>query len=149
MLQSMTTDPTTLQPDQIAEPLARSVGRIVRSLVRESGSLSRTQTSVLAGLRDGGPRRISELAHAERVTQPSMTTLVSRLERQGLVERSQDASDGRVVNVTITATGLDALERSGAAMTATLASRIEALSAADRLALGAALPALARLALPD
>jgi DNA-binding MarR family transcriptional regulator len=144
----MATDPV-VQPDAIAAPLARNVGRIVRSLVRESGSLSRTQTSVLAGLRDGGPRRISELAHAERVTQPSMTTLVSRLERQGLVERAQDATDGRVVNVSITAPGLGALERSSAAMTATLAARIGALTAADQRALAAALPALARLALPD
>ena len=146
----MVTDSTlTPQPDEIAARLARSIGRIVRSLVRESGSLSRTQTSVLTGLRDGGPRRISELAHAERVTQPSMTMLVSRLERQGLVERSPDAGDGRVVNVSITAAGLDALARSGAAIAATLAGRIGALAAADQRALAAALPALARLALPD
>ena len=57
----------------------RTLGR------RGKREMSRTAASVLATLRDTGPRRITELAEAEAVAQPTITTLVGRLERDGLV----------------------------------------------------------------
>ena len=63
--------------------------------------LSRTATSVLATLRDAGPHRITALAGAEGVAQPTMTNLVGRLERRGLVERTTDPHDARAVLVAI------------------------------------------------
>src|SRR5690348_14017948 len=77
--------------------------------------LSRTATSVLAGLRDSGPQRVTALAEAEGVAQPSMTTLLGRLERRGLVERGPDPDDARAVRVAITDQGRDALEARRAA----------------------------------
>ena len=50
--------------------------------------MSRSAASVLGNLRDLGPTRISELANLEGVTQPTMTTLITRLERDGLVTRT-------------------------------------------------------------
>ena len=45
---------------------------------------------------DTGPRRITDLAEAEAVAQPTITTLVGRLERDGLVRRAPDpATRGR------------------------------------------------------
>src|SRR3984957_13084026 len=71
--------------------------------------LSLTALSSLATLERSGPRRLTDLAVAEGVTQPSMSAIVSQLERLGLVERQSDAQDGRVVRVAITSAGREQL----------------------------------------
>jgi DNA-binding MarR family transcriptional regulator len=66
---------------------------------------SLTSTTVLALLDDEGPVRISALTAGSGVTQPSMTELVARLQREGLVTRLNDPQDARVTLVDITARG--------------------------------------------
>src|SRR5919197_1138386 len=119
--------------------LWRTVGRIGRQ------DLSRTAASVLAALRDTGPQRVTVLAAAESVAQPSMTTLLSRLERDGLVERGPDPADARAVLATITAEGLERLTTIRAARAAIIEARLAELAPEDRDALAAAIPALAKL----
>jgi DNA-binding MarR family transcriptional regulator len=132
---------------ELAVELERRMARVWAHVLRASfRELSRTATSVLALLRDAGPRRVTELAAAEAVAQPSMTTLVGRLERQGLVERRPDPTDARAVLVALTPPGREALAAQGRARAAVLTARLDALSAADRNALRAALPALEHLA---
>jgi DNA-binding MarR family transcriptional regulator len=130
----------------LATELERRLAGLWSAVLRPSSQeLSRTATSVLARLRDGGPQRITDLAGAEAVAQPTMTTLVKRLERTGLVDRRADAADGRAVLIAVTDEGLAALARYRERRTAVLGARLEALDAADRAALEAALPALDRL----
>jgi DNA-binding MarR family transcriptional regulator len=139
------TNPRATQ--ELAVELERRLARVWGHVLRSSfHKLSRTATSVLALLRDSGPRRITDLAAAEAVAQPTMTTLVGRLERQGLVERRPDPSDARAVLVALTDRGREALARQGAERAAVLSARLESLAPADRDALIAALPALDRLA---
>jgi DNA-binding MarR family transcriptional regulator len=52
-----------------------------------------------------GPIRLTTLATKEGVSQPSMTQLVQRLERAGLVSRLADPDDGRATLIGITAAG--------------------------------------------
>jgi DNA-binding MarR family transcriptional regulator len=52
-----------------------------------------------------GPARLTTLAIREGISQPSMTQLIQRLERQGLVTRLADPDDGRVALVAITESG--------------------------------------------
>lgn len=120
--------------------LWKAVGRVQRH------DLSRTAASVLAALRDHGPQRITALAAFEAVAQPTMTTLVGRLARDGLVERGGDPADARAVLVTITAEGLQRLLRIREARAAAIEARLAELDADEREALAAALPALERLA---
>lgn len=68
--------------------------------------MSLTSLSTLATLELTGPRRITDLAANEGVTQPSMTALVTALERSGLVQRRSDPSDRRVALVTLTPDGV-------------------------------------------
>lgn len=68
--------------------------------------MSLTSLSTLATLELTGPRRITDLATSEGVTQPSMTALVTALERSGLVKRRSDPSDRRVALVTLTPEGM-------------------------------------------
>lgn len=138
--------PQSAAPEDLAVALEAHIAAVFRLLLRRSyRELSRTATSVLASLRDTGPRRVTELAAAESVAQPTMTTLVVRLERDGLVQRGSDAADRRAVLVTITHEGLATLRRYGDARAEVLGARLGTLDAADREAIAAALPALDRL----
>jgi DNA-binding MarR family transcriptional regulator len=130
----------------LADELDARISALWRTLGRPApGELSRTAASVLATLRDAGPQRITALADAEAVAQPSMTTLVGRLERDGLVERSADPADARAVLVTATARGRERLDARRRARTARLQERLQALGPDERAALTAALSVLDKL----
>ena len=71
--------------------------------------LSLTAVATLNSLDRRGPQRITTLAAAEGVSQPSMTQLVQRLEQRGLIGRGSDPTDARVALVTVTDQGRAAL----------------------------------------
>ena len=117
---------------------------LMRRLTPPDGT-SLTAASTLRRLERHGAHRLSDLAVAEGVTQPAMTQLVSRLERDGLAGRAGHPDDGRVVVVSITPAGRRAVRRRRAARAERLSALLAALPAADRAAIAAALPALDRL----
>jgi DNA-binding MarR family transcriptional regulator len=128
---------------QLAEALEGSVVRLAHVLLRSaSPGLSRTSLSVLARLRDAGPTRVTDLAAAEAVAQPSMTALVGRLERQALVTRSPDPDDGRAVRVAVTPAGSELLAERRSSRARALAARLERLGERDRALLARSVPAL-------
>jgi len=112
--------------------------------------ISFTAASTLARLDRCGPARLTALAADEGVTQPSMTQLIQRLERQDLVRRVRDPDDGRVVLVAVTDAGRRLLTARRQARTARLTELLATLPAEDERALAAAVraavPALQRLA---
>ena len=112
---------------------------------RGKRDLSRTATSVLATLRDTGPRRITELAESEGIAQPTVTTLVGRLERDGLVQRAPDPDDARAVRVHLTDAGRARLAEMRAARALLLDARLERLTTDERALLISALPVLDKL----
>ena len=81
----------------------------------------------------------------EGVSQPAMTQLVTRLEKEGLAVRGNDPADGRVVVVSITDAGRAALMRRRDGRAEALAVLLARLEPAEHAALVAALPALDRL----
>jgi len=105
-----------------------------------------TTLSVLHTLSRTNPLRLTELTRTEQVTQPAITQLVTRLERDGLVERRPDPDDGRAVQVHITEAGLDVVRARHSDRTRRLAAIVEQLDPGQRAAIAAALPALLRLA---
>jgi DNA-binding MarR family transcriptional regulator len=107
--------------------------------------LSFTTLSVLHTLAGRGPLRLTELTASEQVTQSAITQIVTRLERDGLVRRQPDPSDGRAVLVRITPPGAAIIDGRRAERTARLSELAGRLAPADRAAIAAALPALARL----
>ncbi|HTJ36532.1 MAG TPA: MarR family transcriptional regulator [Dactylosporangium sp.] len=127
----------------LANGLERVVSLLRRLAPGEGVSLAKAAT--LRTLDTHGPCRVSELAALDGVTQPAMTQLVSRLEHDGYAERRSCEGDARVVMVHLTAAGADLLRRRRAARAGLLAQLTERLSADDRTALEAALPALDRL----
>ena len=107
--------------------------------------ISLTAASTLATVERTGPRRITDLAVTEGVTQPSMTALVTVLARAGLAERQADPRDQRVVLVALTAAGADYLRSRRRAGTEALARLIGKLPPDEVAALLAATPALRHL----
>jgi DNA-binding MarR family transcriptional regulator len=99
----------TRQLDEIAEALPQRAAALSRLfLTRTSICVSRTEVGVLRSLASS-PKRITELAYEEHVTQPAITLLVNRLVERGWVQRVADPSDGRAVLVSLTAAGEEAL----------------------------------------
>jgi DNA-binding MarR family transcriptional regulator len=108
-------------------------------------SMSLTSLSTLATLDLTGPRRITDLATVEGVTQPSMTALVKALEVAGLIERQGDPTDGRVTLVTLTEPGSGLVQARRLAGAEAFEQLIGKLPADEAVALIAAIPALERL----
>ncbi|MFJ8503280.1 MarR family winged helix-turn-helix transcriptional regulator [Streptomyces avermitilis] len=109
--------------------------------------LSFTTLSVLDTLAFGGsPMRLTDLARTEQVSQPGITQLVTRLERDGLVERRPDPSDGRAVLVHITEAGRKIGRSRHEDRTRHLTPLVAQLAPEQRQAIADALPALAHLA---
>ena len=110
-------------------------------LARADGDLSRTSASVLNVLSER-PHRITELADAQSVAQPTMTVAVQRLEARGFLTRERATDDRRATNVVITDAGRATLAERRAHRAQFLAERLAALTPAQRDAIVAALPAL-------
>jgi DNA-binding MarR family transcriptional regulator len=126
----------------IGQALFGLVAAAVRSQPRD---MSLTSLSTLATLELTGPRRITDLAATEGVAQPSMTVLVSALERSGLVERRADPTDRRVALVALTSDGIEFIGARRQAGVEALVELISQLSADQNDALAAAIPALTRI----
>ena len=93
---------------QPASNIIELVSLVIRG-VSDDRDLSLTAGAVLGSLDRRGSQRITTMAAAEGVSQPSMTQLVQRLEQRGFVMRTSDPSDGRVALVSLTDDGRAAL----------------------------------------
>jgi DNA-binding MarR family transcriptional regulator len=105
-----------------------------------TGRLSFTTLSVLHTLSRRSPQRLSELTATERVIQSAITQLVTRLERDGLVERHPGPADGRAVLVQLTPAGAAVVAGRRASRVGRLAGPTGRLTLAERAAIAAALP---------
>jgi len=132
---------------RLAEQLHSTVIRLLRS-VRRADELSGTTASRLSALSVvifQGPVTLGDLARAEQVRPPTMTRIVTALEEQGLVIRSADTNDARVIRITATTKGKRLLVQGRAHRVRLLRAAVEALSAAERRKIAEALPILQQL----
>ncbi|MBE1496013.1 DNA-binding MarR family transcriptional regulator [Amycolatopsis lexingtonensis] len=121
-------------------------GLATRATRRLPRDMSLTSAATLATLDRTGPRRITDLAAVEGVTQPAMTTLVRVMEESGLVERRGDPSDKRVTLVCLTEAGASYVRARHQAGIHAFERLIGELDGDEVDALVAALPALKHLA---
>src|SRR6478672_4002770 len=89
----------------LAHDLRETLGRLVRRLRAEPGTLPVAHSTVLARLDREGPAGTSDLAAAERMRPQSMAQTVHDLEAAGFVSRRPDPDDGRRALVELTAKG--------------------------------------------
>jgi DNA-binding MarR family transcriptional regulator len=93
--------------------------------------LSITQLRLLGILRDREPAML-DLARHLRLEKSSVTGLIDRAERRGLVERSTAPHDGRAVHVRLTAGGRRLTEQITAQANTALSGLLGGLPARDR-----------------
>ena len=126
-----------MAPVLLADRVHSAAIHLLRRLRREDArtGLTAPRLSALSVLVFGGPRSLGELAAAEQVRPPTMTRLVTALERQGLVTREAVAGDRRQVRVRATAAGRAMLARGRERRVAALAAVIGTLPASERDAL--------------
>lgn len=101
--------------------------------------LSLTQLRVLAILRDRDRVRVSMLADHLGLERSTTTGQVDRGVRRGLLERAASPDDGRAVDVSLTAAGLDLADTLYAAVTGSIASLTATLGTTERRRLTALL----------
>jgi DNA-binding MarR family transcriptional regulator len=147
---AMTRQEESRRRDRQANPTPAAAGAALYGLVSDAvrripRELSLTSASTLATLERTGPRRITDLAAIEGVTQPAMTVLVRVLEQSGLVERRGDSTDKRVSLVAVTEAGATYVRSRRRAGADAFVQLIDKLPADETAALVAAIPALEHL----
>lgn len=134
------TSPNTLR---VADALHSAAIHLLRRLRKddERSGISPAKLSALSVLVFRGPQRLTDLAAAEQVKPPTMTRLVSAMEREGLVRRHRDRDDARAVRLEATRRGnrilhegrLRRIQRLALALRTCRRDDIEALGAAAAL----------------
>jgi len=127
---------------------AQAIGHLVRRARAVGGSngLSWTQSAVMARLAKDGPATTAELARAEGIKPQSMGTTIAALEELGLVTRTPHPTDGRQVNIQLTAKGETVRKSAKDAKLTWLTQAVAQLDVRERETLFAAGEIITRLA---
>jgi DNA-binding MarR family transcriptional regulator len=125
-------------------PVLLRVGRELRREARAVG-ISPEQVSLLVAIKYAPGLGIRDLAANERISPPALTKHVDRLERDGLVVRTQHPDDGRRIGLALTEEGQRVLRRVRSRRTAWLATRLRGLDPKELAAVEAAIAPLSRL----
>lgn len=142
--------PPVTGEEETADRLHSAAIHLLRRLRTEdeASGLSAPRLSALSVVVFAGPITLGDLAAAEQVRPPTISRLVKELERDGLVERFADPTDGRVQRLRATARGRRLLEEGRRRRVARLARDLATLSPADRRLLARASRLLESLTLP-
>jgi DNA-binding MarR family transcriptional regulator len=126
----------------------QALGLLVRRVRAAAGAheLSLTESAVLKRLAADGPATTAELARAESMKPQSMGATVAALEQMALVEREPHPSDGRQVNIQLTAKGMEVRNNTRNAKRTWLAQAVAQLDEQERETLFQAAEIIKRLA---
>jgi DNA-binding MarR family transcriptional regulator len=119
--------------DALIDAFVRGTFRVTGVLTRiaAQNDLSLTQLRVLGILRDRRPR-VTELAAALGLDKSTMSGLIDRAERRGLLARGRNVQDGRAVDVFLTPAGRELTERLDDEVRAALVPRVGRVPAGQR-----------------
>ena len=112
--------------ESLADQLHSTAIHLLRQLRKEddTSGLSAPRLSALSVVVFGGPLTLGALARAEQVRPPTMTRIVTGLEKDDLVRRKDDSRDGRLTRIEATAKGHKVLAAGRARRVARLAGAI-------------------------
>jgi len=129
----------------------QSIGLLVRR-ARAAGAsddLSWAETATLKRLAKDGSATTADLARAEGMRPQSMRTILATLERRGMIERKPHLTDGRQVNIRLTAKGTAVSKSAGEAKRTWFAQAIANLNDEEQKTLFAAGKVIKRLVKHD
>lgn len=108
----------TAAHDLVTEQLSAALTRSCGLSINEFQILLRADRAPEAGV------RLGELCSAVRLTQPSLSRAVARLERHGWLRRAGAPGDGRGVLISVTAAGREVLAQGSAVHTQTISELV-------------------------
>ena len=147
MRSSTTASRAATGSSDVAARLRLAVARLQRIVRQQAmGGLNLAEGSCLAIIDHHGPMPLSDVASRENLSAPTVTKIVVRMERQGLIERLADPADRRVSLVAVSEQGAALLEQLRSSRTAYLHRKLRELSDEDLHRLLEALPVLENLA---
>jgi DNA-binding MarR family transcriptional regulator len=119
--------------EALADRLHSSAIHLLRQLRREddASGLSAPRLSALSVVVFGGPLTLGQLAAAEQVKPPTMTRIVTGLEKDGLVQRVGDVRDRRLTRIRATDKGQKILAAGRARRVEKLATAVKRLDASE------------------
>jgi DNA-binding MarR family transcriptional regulator len=131
----------------VADQLHSAAIHLLRRLRKQdlAAGIGPARLSALSVLVFGGPKSLQQLAAAEQVRPPTMSRIVAGLEKQKLVERTQDNDDARRIVLRPTARGMGLMQEARLRRITELAQQIERLAQQQQAALGDAATLLRRL----
>jgi DNA-binding MarR family transcriptional regulator len=124
---------STPRVERTADKLHSAAIHLLRLLREEdvASGVSAARLSALSVVVFGGPVTLGGLAAAEQVRPATISGIVSGLERDGLIRRRPDRSDGRVQWVGATAKGRRVLARARRRRIEAFAARLRDVPADD------------------
>lgn len=123
---------------QLGVDVVVAAARLTRLASRDVSALPHAAMRLMGRLDELGPTRISELAKADRCSQPTMSNLVQRQEENGWIRREPDPADSRASLISLTPAGLGELERARHEAGQAIAARLRQLPSTDLATLRAA-----------
>jgi DNA-binding MarR family transcriptional regulator len=138
---------SSVQQIEVADRLHSAAIHLLRRIRKadEASGLSAARLSALSVLVFGGPTTVGALARAEQVSAPTMSRLVSGLERDGFVVREVDDNDARAVRVRTTPKGRRVLVQGRERRVAELVQLLEGVPPNDLRTLGSAAEIMERV----
>jgi DNA-binding MarR family transcriptional regulator len=112
----------------------------------EAIGLTAARMSALSVVVFAGPVTIGQLADAEQVSGPTITRLLAGMERDGLLTRTRDTGDRRVVWIKASPKGTRLLQEGRRRRIAALADDLASLDPADLALLAKAAELIERIA---
>jgi DNA-binding MarR family transcriptional regulator len=115
---------------ELADQLHSAAIHLLRQLRKEddASGLSAPRLSALWVVVFGGPVTLGQLARAEQVRPPTMTKIVTGLEKDGLVKRQPDPHDKRLTRIVATSKGQRILIAGRARRVKSLTEAVERLN---------------------
>ena len=133
---------------QLGVDVVVASARLTRLASRDVSALPHAAMRLMGRLDELGPTRISELAKADRCSQPTMSNLVQRQEENGFVRREPDPADSRASLISLTPAGRAELERARHEAGEAIATRLKHLPQTDLETLQAAVTVMHRILKP-
>ena len=124
--------------------IIRATDLYSRKLSKEAG-LTAPQLLILHALREHGELTMGRIAAEVNLSQGTITTILDRLERRGLLLRERGSSDKRRVYARITARGRKLLEQAPAPLQQAFTERFQALDDEEQHRILAALEKVAAM----
>lgn len=135
-----------LETPAFAAEVAMMCSRVIRTALYRAGMAPSSATwRVVRFIQNNGPVRISDVARRERSTMATVSTLVNRLVRQGLVNKEKDTSDARQSLLTVTPKGRNLCNEWQDRLGEAVAEDFASLSLDELTVLAEALPMMRKL----